>query len=43
MQVEPDEFVDWAAVLTCDAIGPINETPIRIATKPPINLLIILF
>ena len=30
-----------AAVLTWSAIGPIKETPIKIATKPPISLFII--
>jgi hypothetical protein len=32
-----------AAVLTCVEIGPTSETPIRMATKPPIKLAIISF
>jgi hypothetical protein len=41
VQVDPDAFVLLAVSETCVAIGPISETPTRIATKPPINLFII--
>jgi hypothetical protein len=34
-------FEEVAAVLTFEAIGPIKLTPIKIATKPPISLFII--
>jgi len=41
VQVVPVAFVKDAVDATCVAIGPIRDTPIRIATKPPINLFII--